>query len=67
MSTDSYITLAQLVTRRGNAVTTGTPSNWRSQWKGPAYVKPGRSVRYTLAAVTEYEAGNTNAKASGAA
>ncbi|QJB21856.1 hypothetical protein KNU94_gp76 [Xanthomonas phage FoX2] len=65
--TSDYLTPSQLVARWGKAVTTGTPSNWRSQWKGPAYVKPGRSVRYTLAAVTEYEAGNTNAKASGAA
>lgn len=65
--TSDYLTPSQLVARWGKAVTTGTLSNWRSQGKGPAYVKPGRSVRSTLAAVTEYEAGNTNAKASGAA
>jgi hypothetical protein len=68
-----YLTPAQLVTRWNEAVTIGTLSNWRSQGRGPTFVKIGRSIRYPLAAVVDYEAGNTHdndnsaASAAGAA
>lgn len=67
MSTGDYLTPSQLVTRWNDAVTTGTLSNWRSQGRGPSFVKFGRSVRYPLAAVQAHEAANTHAKASGGA
>lgn len=54
------LTPAQLVDRWNNAVTTGTLSNWRSKGRGPSFVKIGKSVRYPLAAVQAYEAGNTH-------
>ena len=60
MSTAEYLTPSQLVARWNNAVTTGTLSNWRSQKRGPEFVKFGRSIRYSLAAVLQYEAGNTH-------
>lgn len=61
MSSAEYLTPSQLVTRWNGAVTTGTLSNWRSQQRGPTFVKFGRSVRYPIAAVMEYEAGHTHA------
>jgi hypothetical protein len=61
MSTASeYLTPAQLVSRWNNAITTGTLSNWRSQERGPAFVKFGRSVRYPISAVVIYEQSNTH-------
>jgi hypothetical protein len=49
----------QLVTRWQGAVTTGTLSNWRSQGRGPTFVKIGRSIRYPLASLQAYEAAAT--------
>ena len=51
-----YLTPAQLVARWNDAVCVGTLSNWRHKGEGPRYVKFGRSVRYPVAAVLEYEA-----------
>jgi len=51
----TYLTPAQLVARWNNAVTTGTLSNWRSQGRGPKFVKFGRNVRYPLDGVIAYE------------
>ncbi|HKY46165.1 MAG TPA: hypothetical protein VJM50_23945 [Pyrinomonadaceae bacterium] len=58
MSSPAYLTPAQLQARWENAVTTGTLSNWRSQGRGPSFVKFGRSVRYPIQAVIDYEAAN---------
>lgn len=52
------LTPAELVKRWNNAVTVGTLSNWRSQGRGPAFVKFGRSIRYPLSGVQAYEAEN---------
>lgn len=62
--TSDYLTPSQLVARWGKAVTTGTLSNWRSQGRGPSFVKFGRSVRYPLPSVLAYEASRTKAVAS---
>lgn len=61
MSNPDNLTAAQLVARWNNAVTTGTLSNWRSKGRGPAFVKFGKVVRYPIASVLAYEAGNTHA------
>lgn len=40
------------------AIPTKTLANWRSAGKGPAYIKVGGTVRYTLADVELHEAAN---------
>jgi predicted DNA-binding transcriptional regulator AlpA len=56
MTTPSeLLTPDELVTRWDGAVTTGTLANWRSQDRGPRYVKIGRAVRYRLADIVEWE------------
>lgn len=67
MSNPDNLTAAQLVARWNNAVTPGTLSNWRSQGRGPAFVKFGRVVRYPIASVIAYEACNTHANDNGEA
>lgn len=53
-----YLTTAELASRWGGAVTTGTLVNWRSKGRGPAFVKLGNRVRYPLAKVVEWETAN---------
>lgn len=53
-----YLTPAQLATRWGDAITTGTLANWRSKGKGPAFAKFGSRVRYRLDQVVSWEAKN---------
>lgn len=67
MTTETYLTPAQLVERWNGAVTTGTLANWRSRSAGPAFQKFGSRVRYPLSAVLAYEKQNTHgaAKAGG--
>ena len=52
------LTADDLVRRWNGAVTTGTLSNWRHQAKGPPFVKIGRSVRYPLATLVDWERAN---------
>ena len=54
--TVEYLTPAELIARWNGAVKKGTLDNWRSQGKGPAFVKFGSRVRYPLAKVIAWEA-----------
>ena len=45
-STDSVELLTSLELSRRCGISVGTLQNWRSQGRGPTYVKLGRSVRY---------------------
>jgi hypothetical protein len=53
-----YLSAAEVVQRWGGAVTTGTLANWRSQGKGPPFVKLGSKVRYPIAPLEAWEAAN---------
>lgn len=59
--TVEYLTATELIERWGGAVKKGTLNNWRSQGKGPAFVKFGSRVRYPLAKVIAWEAVHLNA------
>ena len=51
----TYLTVAELVERWRDQVTASTLANWRSERKGPPYVKIGGRVLYPLADVVAYE------------
>jgi hypothetical protein len=51
-----YLSAAEVVQRWGGAVTTGTLANWRTQGKGPPFVKLGSKVRYPVAPLEAWEA-----------
>lgn len=53
-----YLRPVDLVTRWCNTVTLSTLDNWRSQNRGPRFVKIGGRVLYPLAEVEAYEARN---------
>lgn len=50
-----YLSPGQLVARWDGAIGTGTLANWRSNGKGPAFMKFGARVRYPLAKVIAWE------------
>jgi len=50
-----YLSLSQLAERWDGFVVKGTIDNWRSQGKGPEFVKFGGKILYPIAAVTAYE------------
>lgn len=58
-SAKAYLTVADLIERWKGQVKPQTLAVWRSRRTGPAFVKIGGRVLYTLAAVEEYEARNT--------
>lgn len=45
---DSYLTPDQLAAYLDGAVTIGTLRNWRSDGRGPAFIRIGRDVRYRI-------------------
>lgn len=49
------MTPAELSRRYADAISTRTLANWRSNGTGPAFVKVGGKVLYSLAAVVEWE------------
>jgi hypothetical protein len=53
-----YLRPADLVSRWCNTVTLSTLDNWRSQNRGPRFVKIGGRVLYPVAEVEAYEARN---------
>lgn len=53
-----FLTADDLVTRWGGVVNKGTLANWRSQNRGPAYVKIGHRVVYPLDQVEIWEKAN---------
>lgn len=55
------LTPAEVVQRWNDAVTVGTLANWRTQGKGPPFIKFGSRVRYPLAKLEQWEAGNLRA------
>ncbi len=53
-----YLRPAELATRWRNTVTLSTLDNWRSQNRGPRFVKIGGRVLYPLEEVVAYEMKN---------
>ena len=58
MTNEKFLSASELADRWSGAVTKGTLANWRSNNKGPAFVKVGSRVRYPLDQVVAYEAVN---------
>lgn len=58
-SGNRYLTAAELAERWRGQVKLSTLAAWRSRRIGPAYVKVGGRVLYTLTAIEEYETRNT--------
>ena len=56
----SSITPQSLVRRWDGAVTLGTLKNWRSQGRGPPWLKLERQVVYPLKQLIEWESNHTN-------
>lgn len=64
-----YLNAVELAARWKGAVTTGTLANWRSQRRGPPFVKVGSKVLYPLDKLEAWErqqlkAANDNSKAA---
>lgn len=55
---DRLLTAEELIERWGGRVKKGTLNNWRSQGRGPDFVKPFGRVLYPLSAVIEWEKAN---------
>lgn len=53
-----HLSPAQLIERWGGAVALQTLANWRSQRKGPPYIKFGAVVRYPIRQLEVWEAKN---------
>ena len=53
-----FLTAAEVSQRWGGAVSTGTLANWRTQGKGPGFVKLGSKVRYPITQIEAWEAAN---------
>lgn len=53
-----FLSADELVTRWGDAIHPGTLVNWRSQGKGPPFIKLGAKVRYPIAQLEQWEAAN---------
>jgi hypothetical protein len=54
-----FLTAQQLVERWGSAVCVGTLANWRTQGRGPVYVRIGSKVRYPIAQLEQWEEAQT--------
>ncbi|OCC05161.1 hypothetical protein BA190_09610 [Labrys sp. WJW] len=54
-----FLTPVQLSERWGGAVSVRTLERWRSENKGPAFVKLNGTVIYRIAVIEAYEAANT--------
>jgi hypothetical protein len=55
-----YLTPAELIARWGGSHKRGTLANWRSQGKGPPFVKRGAKALYPLDRLEAWEAANDN-------
>ena len=55
------LTAVELSERWRGLVSLQTLANWRSQGRGPCYIKVGRKVLYPLDAVEEFEQKNFKA------
>lgn len=53
-----FLNAAELATRWG--VSVGTLANWRSEEKGPSFVKIGTRVMYSLKVIEMFEENNTH-------
>lgn len=67
-----YLNAVELAARWKDAVTTGTLANWRSQRRGPPFVKVGAKVLYPVDKLEQWElqqlhAANDNKRADEAA
>jgi hypothetical protein len=56
---ETFLTETELVARYRGRISAGTLRNWRSQGRGPPYVKVGRTVLYPHAALKTWELTNT--------
>lgn len=54
--TVKYLTPSELAVRWNHSITTGTLANWRSQKKGPPFVRFGSRVLYPMAKLEVWEA-----------
>jgi hypothetical protein len=54
-----FLTVQEVVRRYRDEVSSGTLKNWRSQGRGPPFVKVGRSPLYPLAGLEAWERENT--------
>lgn len=61
MNNKRNLTAAELVERWGGVVSQQTLANWRSQGRGPTYVKIGRKVLYPIDAIEQFETENMKA------
>ena len=59
LSPPEFLTEDEVCARYRGTVSPGTLRNWRSQKRGPAYVKIGKIVLYPRAAIEAWEAANT--------
>lgn len=64
-----YLNAVELAARWKDAVTTGTLANWRSQRRGPPFVKVGSKVLYPVDQLEAWErqqlhAANDNTQAA---
>lgn len=55
---EKFLTADELIERWNGAVSKGTLANWRSQGKGPDFVKPFGRVQYLLSSVIAWEKEN---------
>jgi hypothetical protein len=55
----TFLTEAEMVSRYRDRVSAGTLKNWRSQRRGPPFVKVGRQVLYPLSGLEEWERSRT--------
>jgi hypothetical protein len=55
----TFLTEAEMVTRYRGKVTAGTLKNWRSQGRGPPFVKIGRQVLYPINGLEAWERSRT--------
>ena len=52
---ETYLTTKELIERWRNQVSASTLANWRSEKRGPSFVKIGGRILYPLADVLAYE------------
>lgn len=61
MKEKANLTATELIDRWGGVVSLQTLANWRSQGRGPSFLKVGRKVLYPLDAIEEFERRNFKA------
>lgn len=58
MTANKYLSIDELVERYRGQIKKGTLAVWRSQKKGPPFIKLGKKVLYTVDGVEKWEAKN---------